>query len=286
MRRPGRDHAEEGLSLATQPLLTTSIVIPVKDDAVLLRRCLHALSLQDRPLQEVIVVDNMSSDSSAAVARAFGARVLRCERPGIAAASATGYDAAPGEVILRLDAACVPPPEWAGALSVAFGEAPDAAVFTGGARFVDGPPRLRAAAAAVYLGAYCAITIPALGHLPLFGSNLGLRRSAWRRVRHRIHLSDAIHDDLDLAYHLGEHHSIRFARGAEMGMSIRPLMDLGGFARRISRGTRTVLSHWPRDFPPARWARLRLRSSRRGTGGRPAAPAPGAVPVPSPRSSL
>ncbi len=261
-----RNRSEKGPPLTTHTSPTASIVIPVKDDVVLLRRCLHAISVQDHPIHEVIVVDNMSQDSSADVARAAGARVLRCEREGIPAASATGYDAATGDIILRLDADCVPSPDWTRAMVTAFTADPDSAVLTGGARFIDGPPPLRAAAAALYLGAYCAVTVPTLGHLPMFGSNLAFRRSAWREVRGRIHLSTAIHDDLDLAYHFGERHSIRMVPGAEMGMSIRPLLSLRGFSLRLRRGARTVFAHWPRDFPPARWARLRIETSRRSAG--------------------
>lgn len=265
---PRRHLPEEGPPLTTHPSLTASIVIPVKDDVVLLRRCLRAISVQDHPIHEVIVVDNMSQDSSAEVARAAGARVLRCERDGIPAASATGYDAATGDVILRLDADCVPSPDWVRVMTTAFTTDPDSAVLTGGARFIDGPQPLRAAAAALYLGAYCAVTVPTLGHLPVFGSNLAFRRSAWRGARSGIHLSKAIHDDLDLAYHFGERHSIRMVPGAEMGMSIRPLLSLGGFSLRLRRGVRTVFTHWPRDFPPARWARLRIATSQRRAGRR------------------
>ena len=83
-----------------------SVVIPVKDDAALLTRCLSALAAQDRPVDEIIVVDNGSSDDSADRARAAGARVVRCDDPGIPAAASAGYDAARGDLILRRDADC------------------------------------------------------------------------------------------------------------------------------------------------------------------------------------
>src|SRR5690606_1619684 len=88
--------------------LTVSVVIPVKDDADLLRRCLHALSRQSVPADEILIVDNASTDASAQVAIDAGATVVRCETPGIPAASAYGYDRATGQIILRLDADCVP----------------------------------------------------------------------------------------------------------------------------------------------------------------------------------
>ncbi|WP_430591755.1 glycosyltransferase family A protein [Humidisolicoccus flavus] len=240
-------------------------MIPVKDDGELLRRCLEALKMQTRQPDEVIVVDNQSSDDSAEIARASGARVVECATPGIPAASATGYDAAIGNCILRLDADCIPGRQWVEVMAEAFEAQPDVAAFTGGARFIDGPRRLQRPLAAAYLGVYAIVTAPALGHAPLFGSNLGIRRSAWRAVRHRLHLAPNVHDDLDLAYHLGERHRIRVLANAEMGISMRPFFTARGFARRTEWGARTVIRHWPQDFPTVRWLKLAMLRQRFGS---------------------
>lgn len=240
-----------------------SVVIPVKDDDTELARCLRALARQSRPPDEVVVVDNGSTDASAGVARAFGARLERCETPGIPAASAAGYDAATGDLILRLDADCVPDASWVGTMADAFAARPDVAAFTGGARFIDGPPGLRGPLAVLYLGSYAAVMTITLGHPPLFGSNLGMRRDAWRSIRSRVHRDDAeLHDDMDLSFHLGERGRIRFLPRARMGMSMRPFTSVRDFARRVERGLRTVMVHLPRDFPPVRWSRRALRAVR------------------------
>lgn len=203
------------------------------------------------------MVDNASTDASAAVARAAGARVVGCEEPGIPAAAARGYDAADGDVLLRLDADCVPAPTWIAAMMGAFAARPDVAAVVGGARFIDGPRPLRGPLAALYLGAYAAVGTVTLGHLPLFGSNLGLRRQAWLGIRSAVHRHDAeLHDDLDLSFHLGERGRIRFAPAARMGISMRPFGSGRSFVRRVARGFRTVVVHWPHDFPPERWRRL------------------------------
>lgn len=237
-----------------------SVVIPVKDDETHLRRCLAALDRQTLLPDEVVVVDNGSADSSADVAAAHGARVERCDQPGIPAASAFGYDRASGDLILRLDADCVPADTWVETVVTAFARHPDVSVYSGGARFIDGPPALRVPLAAAYLGAYTAFCAPALGHLPLFGSNLAFRRTAWLAVRDRVHRDDPeLHDDLDLAFHFGERHRIRPLRNAGMGVSMRPFGSGRSFARRTIRGFRTVVVHWPADFPPVRWVRLALR---------------------------
>ncbi|WP_144873047.1 glycosyltransferase family A protein [Microbacterium sp. 1.5R] len=248
----------------------TTVVIPVKDDAPLLARCLRALAAQTVPPDEVVVVDNASSDDSAAIALAAGARVVFCATPGIPAAASTGYDSAQGELILRLDADCVPAPTWVAEVRDAFSSAEEVAAFMGRAHFTDGPRALRAPLALLYLGAYAAMTGMALGHLPLFGSNLAFRRSAWEHVKDHVHREDSeVHDDLDLAFHLGAAFTIARLPGSSMGMSMRPLTQ-GAFGRRVHRGFRSVTVHWPDDFPPRRWRRLvarRRAASPRATAG-------------------
>ncbi|MCK6080935.1 glycosyltransferase family 2 protein [Microbacterium sp. EYE_5] len=244
----------EGPQLATAAV---SVVIPVKDDADGLRRCLRALALQTRPADEIIVVDNGSTDASASVARDGGAVVVVCHEPGIPAAAAAGYDAAQGDLILRLDADCIPAASWVDAMTSAAHRMPEVAVFAGGARFIDGPRWLRSSLALCYLGAYAAVLTPTLGHVPVFGSNFAIRRTAWRAVSPHVHrLDPELHDDLDLAFHVGGRHRVRPITGAAMGMSMRPFASARAFRRRIARGVRTVVRHWPHEFPPVRWVRL------------------------------
>ena len=246
---------------------TVSVVIPVKDDAVLLGRCLAALADQhDRP-DEVVVVDNRSTDGSADVAREAGARVVSELRPGIPAASARGYDEAVGEVIARLDADCVPPPDWVHRIRTAFADDPALDAVTGSARFIDGPRGLRSVLSALYLGSYVVAVTPALGHVPLFGSNLAFRREAWRAVRDDVHRGDQLmHDDMDLSVHLGPCRRFRYDLGLRMGISMRALTGDG--ALRLRRGLHSVVAHWPEEFPVRRWRRRAAWMATRTSGSR------------------
>ncbi|MCH8563888.1 glycosyltransferase family 2 protein [Nesterenkonia sp. LB17] len=256
------ENLDERAAPNTAPV-TVSVVIPVKDDSAELTVCLAALAAQTRTADEIIVVDNASVDDSAAAARAAGATVLSCLQPGIPAASATGYDAATSDLILRLDADCVPEPRWIQDVVSAFEQQPHVAALTGPAKFIDGPVLLRRPLVHAYLFAYRNFSRPALGHRPLFGSNMAMRREAWEQVRLSVHRDDPeIHDDLDLAFHLGERHRLGAMGGEPMGISMRPFRDARAFQRRIKRGFRSVTVHWPHDFPPFRWRRASLR--RRG----------------------
>jgi glycosyltransferase involved in cell wall biosynthesis len=237
-------------------MLTVTVVIPVRDDAGPLDRCLRDLGRQTRPADEIIVVDNASSDGSAEVAMKHDAIVVPEPRPGIPAAAATGYDAATGTLIARCDADSRLPPDWLERVVV---ELETADAVTGSARFYDVPRRWRRFSrplAMIYLGAYTLATGAALGHAPLFGSNLGMRRSAWLAVRDQVHRDDPeLHDDLDLSVHLGARHRIRRVPGLLVGISSRPFWNGEALERRFRRGMRTIRLHWPEEYPPYRVAR-------------------------------
>jgi cellulose synthase/poly-beta-1,6-N-acetylglucosamine synthase-like glycosyltransferase len=253
---------------------TVSVVIPVRDDAEHLRACLRALAAQTVAPDEIVVVDNASSDDSAEVARAAGARVVVEPVVGIPAAASTGYDAARSEVIARLDADCVPPADWIERLGDVLVARPDVAAVTGAARFLDGPRALRGVAAVAYLGAYFASVTLALGHPPLFGSNFALRRDAWREVRQEVHREGThLHDDIDLSVHLGPERRIVLDPRLGMGISMRPLTRPSTLPLRMSRGMTSLTLHWPHELPWLRWRRAgRLAlDARRGSRALPVA---------------
>lgn len=86
-----------------------SVIIPARDEAHNLPRLLTSLELQRGPWVEIIVVDDNSTDATAAVAAAHGARVVPCEPPpegwlGKPWACATGVAAARAGRLLFLDA--------------------------------------------------------------------------------------------------------------------------------------------------------------------------------------
>lgn len=80
-----------------------SVIVPVYNGARYLTEALDSVAAQGDPDLEVIVVDDGSTDESASVAEATGARVLRCEHRGIAASRQEGLEAATGEWIAWVD---------------------------------------------------------------------------------------------------------------------------------------------------------------------------------------
>lgn len=241
---------------------TVSVVIPVRDDAVYLERCLLALAAQTSPPLEIVVVDNGSTDDSAAVARRHGARVVEQPQVGIPIASATGYDAAVGDVIARLDSDSRPGPEWVATVQRLFAEHPEADALTGSGLLETDEGEAQPVRSRLYLGPYFVLVQWALANLPVFGSAMALRRSVWERVGADVCRHDAdVHDDMDLSVHLGPGAIVLFDDRLTLPVSARPLEHVPSMLRRGWRGMYTLARHWPREHPVGRHVR-RLRAKR------------------------
>jgi glycosyltransferase involved in cell wall biosynthesis len=101
-----------------------SVVLPTRDRPVLLERCLASVRAALGPDDEIVVVDSASADPRvASVAAAAGARVLRCDRPGVDRARNLGWRSATHDAVLFVDDDVVVDTGWADALSDALGEA-------------------------------------------------------------------------------------------------------------------------------------------------------------------
>jgi glycosyltransferase involved in cell wall biosynthesis len=163
--------------------LRISVIIPARNEAPHIGAIVASV-LQQRPVGaelEVIVIDDGSADSTAAVARDAGARVLEVDGSdgNPAAARNRGAAAACGDILVFLDSDCTPDPGWLEALLAAHARG---AVIVGGA--LDLPAGLSASARCdYYCGWYHVHSRRRPGsvsnHPP---GNLSIRREAFART--------------------------------------------------------------------------------------------------------
>ena len=230
-----------------------SVVVPVKDDARHLERLLALLAEQTLAPFEIVVVDDGSTDDSADIARAAGARVIVHGGTGIPASTAHGFDEAEGDVLARLDADSQPDRHWLARIAAHFAD-PGVGAVTGPGRFVELGPVARNLARIVYMDAYFVLMGSALANWPLFGSNCAVRRSAWQEIAGEMHRDDPyVHDDVEISVHLGLRHRIVYDRHLEVGISARPFGAAADMVRRLDRALHTLRRHPGLGDPVQRW---------------------------------
>ncbi|TDQ50310.1 glycosyltransferase [Actinorugispora endophytica] len=215
-----------------------SVVIPAFNEEAVIGRCLEALLNQTSPADEILVVDNNSTDRTLEIAERYrrrGVRVVRETRQGLVPARNRGFDEATGDVLGRIDADTVVEPDWVLRLRSAFAD-PTVSAVTGPSWFYDAPLR-RTGLAGQRL--FChQVNRMLAGHPMLWGSNMALTRDCWREVRDHACPGPDIFEDLDLAIHLH-----RLGRRVRYEENLRAPVS----ARRIA-GSLRELHHYLRTW--------------------------------------
>ena len=117
-----------------------SVIVPVYNGGDGLGRCLLGLAASLRPADEVILVDDCSTDGSPDIAAAHGARVLSTENGprGPAHARNRGAKVATGDVLVFVDADVVVHADTLGRMEAILAGEPDVQALFGS--YDDHPP--------------------------------------------------------------------------------------------------------------------------------------------------
>ncbi len=179
--------------------LSLSIVIPVYNEASSLPQCLKAIAAQTLKPDEVIVVDNNSTDRTVEVTAQYKFVTLINEKQqGVQFVARAGFDEAKSEIICRIDADTRLPENWLAQVQDYFLSHESVAAVTGDCYFYDFPFKrtFRIIHHLVYYSLQKAIS----GTEILWGSNMAIRKTAWQAVK-----SDCLaipKEDIDLSLHL------------------------------------------------------------------------------------
>ncbi len=222
-------------------MLTLSIVIPAHNEENHLKACLEAIKHQTVRPFEVIVVDNNSTDKTAEIAQSYKFVSLITEtKQGIAYARNAGFSAARGDLIGRIDADTHLAPDWAEQTLTYMNQHTEIQAITGNCTFYDFPlPRFTRIVHSFF---YYHLHALLAGGTILWGSNMVVRKTAWRLVRDHTHIQSNIHEDVDLSIVMHKHKlPIRRARSLVASVSLRR----GGVNLRRDY---KYLSAWPRTY--------------------------------------
>lgn len=182
--------------------LRVSVVIPVYNEEDMIGPCLDAILSQTVAADEIIVVDNGSTDATADRLRSYSGRVISLREPrrGVHHGRNTGMDAAAGDLICRIDVDTRLPPGWIEQIHDLFADRTVGAV-TGPARYYDILlPGLIARLDLLLRAAWARAERQRLDWV--YGANMAIRASAWRAVRGTLCEDRESHEDVDLGIHL------------------------------------------------------------------------------------
>jgi glycosyltransferase involved in cell wall biosynthesis len=223
---------------------TISVIVCAYNEDRFLSACLHSLLAQTRPPDEIIVVNNASTDRTGAIARSIpGVRVVDEPDKGLVVARETGRRHASGELLAFVDADCRAPLRWVERLEQRFRKYPAIVGVTGPYRFYDWDWTGRA-----LIRAYDMVVAPpthlivhyALGAGAVFyGGNFGVRRSALEQIGGFDRTIEFHGEDTNLGRRLTPLGSIHIAPECWVWTSAR---------RYRAMGKRTVFGLYVRNF--------------------------------------
>jgi glycosyltransferase involved in cell wall biosynthesis len=230
---------------------SVAIIIPAYNEEETIARCLESCLDQTSPADEIIVVNNNSTDDTVGIVKKFqrnypnhGIRLLNEPVQGIIAARNHGLDKAKSDVLGRIDSDSTIAPTWVEAVRETFCDTGIAAA-TGPVQYYDMP--------LVDLGLKVDEKIRntlhkmAKDHRFLFGSNMAIRKSAWQQVGPLTSLdpNDQLHEDIDLALTLFENgYEVIYDAKMIGAMSARRLEDSPRrFYHYVMRFERTFKAH-------------------------------------------
>jgi glycosyltransferase involved in cell wall biosynthesis len=202
--------------------LTLSIVIPVYNEEDHIGDCLDAIAAQTVKPDEVIVVNNNSTDKSVDIIKRYPfVKLLHEEKQGLRFTRNTGMAAAAGTIIGRIDADVQITPDWCKVALQTFAD--DSVMAASGPCFYHDMPAKR-------LGFLSDNSVRralySFDEPVLFGSNMVLRKTAWEQVVDKLCTEGEFFEDHDITIHLRDLGlKIVYNQALVVGVSARRLDD-------------------------------------------------------------
>jgi glycosyltransferase involved in cell wall biosynthesis len=235
--------------------VTITAIVCAYNEARHLPACLHSLLAQTRPPDEILVINNASTDDTASVARAIpGVRVIDEPIKGLVVARETARCIARGDVLAYVDADCRAPLQWLERVEQRMLSSAAPVGVTGPYRFYDWDLSGR-----VLIRLYDFLVAPAthilvhhtlgLGAI-LYGGNFAVRADALARIGGFDRTIEFHGEDTNLGRRLTAVGRVRMSAGCWVWTSARRYVAMGKrrvFGLYIRNFWSEILRHRPAD---------------------------------------
>ncbi|MFC1625904.1 glycosyltransferase family 2 protein [Patescibacteria group bacterium] len=177
--------------------MKVSVVIPAYNEAKYITKSVRSVINQEIKADEIIVVDNNSTDKTAEIAKKLGAKVIKETKQGMIPARNKGFDTACGDIIARIDADVEVPTYWVRKIKKNYKNKKIDAL-TGPLIYSDAKLMSNSAFPShLYLESLKTLS---KGHWYLMGPNMSLTKNMWLKVRSKVNPNDKnVHEDIDLS---------------------------------------------------------------------------------------
>lgn len=182
---------------------TISVVIPVYNEVKDIVKCLDSLMCQTTMPNEIIVVDNNSTDDTIKIVSTYKlVKIIKEKHKGITYARTAGFNAAKCDIIARIDADTIAHNQWVESILAKFSEDKAACGLFGRVAIRElSPGKTFLFSPICYLSRQVGniAVSPKAGYL-MAGHNMAIRKTAWDKVSHLVNLGDKnINEDVDIS---------------------------------------------------------------------------------------
>ena len=239
------------------PSTLLTIIIPARNEALRIEKCLHSLLAQDYPssLLEIIVVDDHSKDDTAAIVRRYeskGVKLLSMqETSGLLSqnkaykkmALTAGVQAAKGDLVITTDADCDSGSNWIRCIESFYKQT--------GSVFIAGPVRMKPGKSFLsifqsidfaILQGITAASLQARFHPMCNGANMAYERKVFFEVGGYEDDKLVSGDDMLLLHKIADRYPdrIAFLKSPKAMVNTQPAQDWGSFfSQRIRWASKT-----------------------------------------------
>ncbi|MBL9200687.1 MAG: glycosyltransferase [Opitutaceae bacterium] len=231
--------------LRSTPWPKVSVVVAAYNGAATLDECLAGIARLEYPDYELIVIDDGSTDETAAIAVRHGVQPIRVPNGGLSRARNLGIEAAKGEIVAFIDSDAYPDPHWLYYVVTALEEKGGAAV--GGPNLI--PPGVGFVEECVDCApgnpTHVLLDDERAEHIP--GCNMAYRKSALLEIGNFDPTHRAAGDDVDVCWKLlVRGHTIAFSPSGVVFHHRRPTVK--AFLKQ-QKGYGYAEAHLQRRYP-------------------------------------